>query len=58
MFSFCFCLDEDDLDGLRTRAAELYDIRIGWCTGLEIIALVLTCFSFILYSVFVFRVGR
>ncbi|CAF2624808.1 unnamed protein product [Rotaria sp. Silwood2] len=48
----------NDLSLLRQTAADRYTIRIDWSTGLEIIALVLTFFSFILYNVFVFKIGR
>ncbi|CAF1314561.1 unnamed protein product [Adineta steineri] len=43
---------------LRQQAKDVADIRIGWASGLEIIALVFTFFSFILYSIFVFKLGR
>ncbi|CAM4751050.1 unnamed protein product [Rotaria magnacalcarata] len=44
--------------GLLDEVRRIYTVRIGWSTGLDIIALVLTFFSFILYNVFVFKVGR
>ncbi|CAF3946596.1 unnamed protein product, partial [Rotaria sordida] len=48
----------NDLDSLRQRARDTHEIRIDWSTALEIVALVLTFFSFILYSIFVFKIGR
>ncbi|CAF3805365.1 unnamed protein product [Rotaria sp. Silwood1] len=47
-----------DLDSLRHAARRDYEIRVDWSTGLEIIALVLTFFSFILYSIIVFKIDR
>ncbi|CAF1051371.1 unnamed protein product [Rotaria sp. Silwood1] len=48
----------NNLDDLRNLAANAYEIRIDWSTGLEIIALILTFFSLILYALFVFKIGR
>ncbi|CAF1526500.1 unnamed protein product, partial [Adineta steineri] len=47
-----------DLSTLRSRARDAYKVRVDWSTGLEIISLVFTFLSLILYSVFVFKVGR
>lgn len=41
-----------DLDDLRERVERSYDVRIGWASGLEIVALVMTFFSLILYGLF------
>ncbi|CAF3292153.1 unnamed protein product [Rotaria socialis] len=49
---------DSNLQQLLEEVRQIYTVRIGWSTGLDIIALVLTFFSFILYTVFVFKVGR
>ena len=41
-----------DLDDLRDRVERSYDVRIGWASGLEIVALVMSFFSLILYGLF------
>ncbi|UJR26832.1 hypothetical protein I4U23_008145 [Adineta vaga] len=43
---------------LRDRAREYFKVRVDWSTGLEIISLVFTFISLILYSAFVFKFGR
>lgn len=50
--------DNQALATLRQKTSDAYDIRIGWASGLEIVALVLTFLSLILYSLFVFVMGR
>ena len=53
-----FDLVLDDLNTLRNRAKEYFSIRIGWSSGLEIIALVLTFVSMLLYGAFVGKFSR
>lgn len=47
-----------NLTYLRPRVAERYNVRIGSSAGLEIAALILTFFSFVLYVMYVFKIGR
>jgi hypothetical protein len=47
-----------DWGTLRQEALNNYEIRVDWSTGLEIIALFFTFLSFVLYTIFVFKIGR
>ncbi|UJR22271.1 hypothetical protein I4U23_025331 [Adineta vaga] len=58
MAVFRTIFDDDSWENARNRARAAYTVRIGWASGLEIIALVFTFFSFILYCLFVFKLGR
>ncbi|CAF1615726.1 unnamed protein product [Adineta ricciae] len=50
--------DNESWEDARKIATQSYSTQIGWASGLEIIALVLTFLSFVFYCLFVFKLSR
>ena len=54
-----FCLVKGmDVIEFREYTRLLFQVRVDWSTGLEIIALFFTFLSLVFYSAFVFKFGR
>ena len=55
---FQFLGQANDVTTYRDATKQALQVRVDWSTGLDIIALILTFFSLILYSAYVFKFGR